>query len=135
MATISEIRQAIGAALESTAVEINVYYYRPTLPICPAIVVYPRSGVYNDTYSGTSQFTFGLYCIVGTSDAETSQQILDDWLDPTAPDSLVAAFSDMTLGNVVATSRLSGFDNYGESQLIDGGTVYLVAELTLDVWT
>ena len=133
MATLTEIRQAIALAIQPA--DLTIYSYRPAVINAPAAIIFPRSGIYHQAYEGDINYEFVVHCLSNVPDNETAQESLDGLLDLSSPTSLFVLLSaDPTFGDVVQSSQVSGFDNYSETVLADGGTVYISAELTVEVF-
>ena len=132
--TIADLRGALADAL-TVALDINAYAYAPDAPLSPAAFIYPEPFSYHPTFT-PSQFdiTFVIRFLVASTNMESGQNLLDDFISQTGSGSAVVALeADPTLGGLTTSIEVTDLRNYGVLTLPDSGTRYLSAELLVQV--
>lgn len=129
---------AIRTALKDTLSKINgldVDNLRLN-PDPPCAIVYPNPPFpFVETFDGNSNPIFTVLILVPYVDTDDAQDALDAYLSTTGPASVIACIgADQTLGGAVASAVVRDLQSYGPMQLMDGGTQYLSAEVSVEIW-
>jgi hypothetical protein len=105
-------------------------------PNPPCAIVYPEPPFdFEMTFDGNSNPIFTILLLVPYVDTDDAQDQLDELLSTSGPRSVKAAIDrDSTLGGAVSSATVKNLKSYQPMQLMDGGTTYLSAEITLDIY-
>ncbi|MFD8117091.1 hypothetical protein [Streptomyces microflavus] len=101
MATLSEIRKALAETIRaSVSTEIHDYAEVPDVLRLPAIVVRPVSGDFTGAFQrGLDTWQFDVFVLVARMNGETQQELLDEFLTGSGPNSIrEAVYENPTLG-------------------------------------
>ncbi len=122
---VKTTRQLIAQRIEETG--ITCYWFQPDNFVTPCAIVRPAdSGPIPATFDNSIQAPFVVALVSGSNDAEDSQTLLDEWLTPGHPTSMVDAIE---LGGGITVTE---YQNYGAVPV--GGVRYFAVELLLEVW-
>lgn len=133
MADITAIRAALAAALANVdGLEVNTRMV--SLPNPPAAMIRPESGTFADNDNGgMDRLRFRVHLLVSRADAESGQDLLDEYL---ATSNVKAAIeADRKLGGTVDRVRVRDWENYGYIAWGPSEHVYLGAELVVEIVT
>jgi hypothetical protein len=131
---IVAVREGIVGALASIS-GLHFYDTVPDSPLTPAVVVFPESILYAQTFDGMVQSIFVIHVLSSTVVAQGGQNLLDSFISPTGTGSIPAALAvDATLGGAAASAELTEMRNYGTLQIVDGGTRYYSVQLLVTVY-
>tara|TARA_R100001163_G_C5067744_1_gene207135 strand:- start:4676 stop:5083 length:408 start_codon:yes stop_codon:yes gene_type:complete len=133
MASLTDIRNGIGTALESVS-SLMVYKYVPDSIEPPTAIVGVMETVdYDLTESrGADRYTIPVFLYVSRVDAQDSQETLDSYLASSGASSVKTKIeSDITLGGVAQSVRVVEADNYGVYSI--NNIDYLGVEFTVEV--
>lgn len=117
MATLKEVRQAIGRTLEDNlGAVLNVYDTMPDVTQLPAAVVIPHQANFAISMQrGTDEWEFRIPVLVPRMDYEVNQDSLDDFLSGSGANSVRRVlYENPTLGlNDGTDAFVSGMLGYG----------------------
>ncbi len=117
MATVAQVRDGIQAALETNS-GLRSYDVGTGAERMPCAVVFPR-GVDRATVGARAGAAYTMRFVVEvwvplSPSLRHAQDILDAYCDPRAATSIEAAIeSDVTLGGIVDSTMVAGFEAYG----------------------
>lgn len=135
MATVASIRDALQVRL-ATVSGIKAYDVGTGGERMPCAIVFPR-GVERMSAGGTYRYRYVVEVWVPLSPGlAKAQDILDSLIDPEASTSIEAAIEgDKTLGGIVDSTRVDGFESYGFGAFnMEGSTPNaLTARIPLEV--
>ncbi|MYV58040.1 hypothetical protein [Streptomyces sp. SID3212] len=136
MASLKEIRLAIGKTVLDVLSEMNVYANVPDVVNVPAMVVGPPRADYAKAFNrGFDEWEFEIYLLVGIPEITQSQDNLDMYVTGSGPKSIREIIaSNPSLGDVVSDSMVMTMDQYGGSYA-NCGLPHVGARLTLKVLT
>lgn len=135
-ATISQVRKGLETQLKAIT-GLRAHATWPDTVNAPAAIVKPMSGQYHEAMGspGYSAQTYEITLVIAATEKGLArgQEALDPYLDDTGTKSIKAAIEgDVTLGGLVQTLIVSGWDTYGSIAI---GTVeYIGAKLHVNVW-
>jgi hypothetical protein len=114
MATLTQIRQAIGARLQTiTNLNVSATVVGQITP--PHAIVAPATeGAvdYDTSMSGTTDYSLVITLLVSRADETAGQNSLDAYVDPTGANSVHAAVNG-TLGGIVDDANVGRASRYG----------------------
>lgn len=130
-ATITQIREGLAENLATLGFQASAYALSNPTP--PAIQILPGDIRYDLSFHrGLDEVTMLIQAFVSLTSDIGSQKKLDQWLDPTGPNSLkTAAESDPTLGGIVGGLHVTEATGYRTAQGANGPI--LVCEWTVEV--
>lgn len=136
MTTLAGIRNGLNTRLSTITALRKVYTRWPgNLAVTPAVIIGTPSGVYDRELGGSHTLTVPVYVLATTADVERSQDLLDVFIDDTSASSIrVAVNADPTLGGVVDSTAVLGFEGYGAGYDV-GGDTFVGVQLNLEVFT
>lgn len=134
--SITQIRNGLAMSLKAIP-GLRVEAVWPDTLNTPAALVRPMNGRFHEAMGspGFSYLTFEIVILAAATakGLKNGQELLDPYLEPSGPKSLKAAIErDITLGGVVTTLIVLGWQNYGSLAVAD--IEYLGAQLSVDVW-
>ena len=133
MASLTDIRNGIGTALESIS-SLMVYKYVPDSIEPPTAIVGIVDNVNYDLTEarGADRYAIPVFLYVSRVDAQDSQETLDSYLASSGASSVKTKIeSDITLGGVAQSVRVVEADNYGVYSI--NNIDYLGVEFTVEV--
>ena len=135
MATLSEIRTALAAAVATTGLTAQATIPDSIMP--PVAVVAPPDGQafvrYADTFDGAYTLLLSVRVYVSRWDAPRAQDALDPYIAPTGSQSVYAAIeSDPSLGHVVESAAVIDVRGYGKYLI--GNVDYVGAEWLVQIY-
>lgn len=131
MATLTEVRQAIKARLE-TVRNLTAYAIEPTTPFCPAAWSLPVRINYHADYDGGLTYTMGVTVAVQLGDLGQAQTALDDYLAPSGTKSVVAALETPIAGDGLESVRVIAMTSYATREM--GGKSVLTAGFEVEIY-
>lgn len=117
---------ALARALEDLGAQ--TYDYEPDSVVAPAIAIYPERWPIADT---TADCTFIIECFAGTTDTQSAQQQMMQWLGDGENSVALAIEADSTLGGAVSDAIALEVRRYGIKP--SEGPRYLSAEIVCNV--
>jgi len=133
MVALSSIRQGIGTNLGSIST-LSVYNFMPDFlePPCAVVGVMDQIEYDSTMNRGTDKYQIPVLVIVSRVDAQDSQDTLDGFLANTGSSSVKQAIeSDVTLGGVVSTVRVTEARDYGVYNM--NNTDYLACNFIVEI--
>lgn len=133
MAELSEIRQAMGTALEAIP-NLRIRPLIPALVTPPMAIVQPQRIEYDlNAQRGLNRYTFTVTVFVVKADDRVAQLKVDPYVAPTGNLSVKAALeADRTLGGKVDTLRVTDVSNYSSTDAND--VLYLAVDFEVEVY-
>lgn len=135
MSNYNDIREALGAAVQSFAPDMNVYYYVPRSLIPPAAIVQPSPSRTIDYLQAQSSYLaewhFNIILVIGLVDEQAAQEQAGDMISPGS--TLIQALNNTQLpgpGYVVVTDSL--ISEMAVSN--QGAALYTYAQLMVTVY-
>lgn len=116
MSSLAQIRKALADTIEQHVQgEIFVYQNVRDLFQFPAVVIRPDSADFAGAMKrGDDVWKFDLYVVVGRSDTDNAQTLLDDWVSGGGLNSIRQAIDDNdSLGLDDTTAFVRGLKGYG----------------------
>lgn len=115
MASLGEIRKAIGKTVRDVLPELNVYANVPDVANVPALVVGPPRANFAAAFNaGFDEWTFEIFLLVGIPEITQSQESLDRYLTGSGPKSIREIFmNNPSMGDVVSDCMVMTMDEYG----------------------
>jgi len=114
--TVSEVRDALAAAISSRIPELNAYDTVPDVLQFPAMMVQPHTCDYLIGGGNCQDWTYKLLVMVPHTEGRANQEELDKFLSVTGEASIPAALkADYTLGLDGCDCTLLRMDGYGGS--------------------
>lgn len=137
MALFAEQRTALAHAFDDT--DLHVYDNETPRIEYPALIIgWPESYDPRAYLGGGADIVFPCRLELPASrDWESADDQLEGYLSLTGPNSLIAAIeADPTLGGVVDSAAVIGFDNFGFREMNNAGntTVVLMCEARIEVY-
>lgn len=131
---MAELRAGLKANLDATITGAQVSAYGLSQPTPPGIQIRPGRTDWHKAMGGVQNVrSFVVQAFVAYSSDIGAQVLLDEWLDPTGPQSIAAALtSDRTLGGKAAGLVLGDQEAPGIVDRASGGQL-LVAEFPVEV--
>lgn len=134
MASLTEIRECIAAAITDCVDGINAYARVPTSIAAPAVIVRPVGQQRNTMSRGFVTYQFQLVCAAATADNIHGQDVLDEMLATESEKSITSVFDQADpLGLAETDADASGWSDYGIQQI--GDRDYISASIDLTVHT
>lgn len=128
---IGDIRSGLKKRLDRTG--LRGHKVVPDMLEPPTYVIGPPSGRYVDAI-GVHTLTFPVFVLVSFADGARGQANLDEYIADTGTKSLkVALEGDDTLGGVVDSSALLGWENYG-AQFQFNDVAYVGVQFNVEVF-
>jgi hypothetical protein len=134
--TLKETRKAVYDVLKPAFPEWNVYATVPGTPTYPAITVVPSDDTtWTRESMGGGVWMLDVYVLVGYTEMESAQDILDDAIDPKVEDSVFDVLNkNSTLDGKVMDSTPTNVMFYGRAQAGEaGGAPFIGAQIRLEV--
>lgn len=137
--TVSQIRKGLQTRLKAIS-GLQAHAFWPDTVNTPAAVVKPMSGQYHQAMGdpGFQMVSFEITLAIAATakGLERGQIALDPYLDAEGTRSIKAAIEgDLTLGGLVSTLIVSGWDNYGAMAIGKVADIeYLGAQIQVTVW-
>lgn len=116
MSSLAKLRKALADTIEDHVTqELNYYQNVPDLIQAPAIIIEPHMSKFDGAMMrGDDMWRFNVYLVVNRGDADASQELLDEMLEPAGPNSVrEAIFLNPTLGLDDTQAFVSGMHEYG----------------------
>jgi hypothetical protein len=114
MATLTQIREAIGARLATIAdLNVSATVVGQITPPCAIVAPAAEGAVdYDTSMSGTTDYNLVITLFVSRADDPSGQNTLDAYVDPTGTSSIHAAVNG-TLGGLVDDANVGRASRYG----------------------
>jgi hypothetical protein len=116
MSSLANLRKALGETIENhISQEINIYQNVPDLIQAPAILIEPHMSRFDGAMArGDDMWRFNVYIVVNRGESDSSQELLDEFLESAGPNSVrEAIFKNPTLGLDDTEAFVSSMHEYG----------------------
>jgi hypothetical protein len=136
MASLAEMRMAIGKTVRDVLPELNVYANVPDVANVPALVIVPTNASFAKAFNaGFDEWDFDLFLLVGIPEITQSQENLDKYITGGGPKSIREIFgNNPSMDGAVSDSIIITMDQYGGSYET-AKMPHVGARLTLKVLT